>query len=578
MSISLHGIPVSHGIVVGRAHLLAPAALEVVHYLVAPEQVDAEVARFRSAVELVRGELLALEAHLPADAPAEFAALLELHRLILEDPLLSEEPVNLVKERHYNAEWALTAQLQAAVEQFEEIEDAYLASRKADVEQVVERVLKVLTGTANAFPEAVHGEEEMIVVAHDIAPADMLQFKKRVFGGFVTDLGGATSHTAILARSLDIPAVVGLGNAGRLIRQDEHIIIDGDAGVVIVDPSPIVLEEYRVKRRDLEFAREKLKRLRNMPTRTIDLQPVELLANIELPGDCDMANEVGAMGVGLYRTEFLFMNRGGRWPDEEQQFAAYREVVEQMAGRPVTIRTLDIGADKPLDAAEVANESANPALGLRAIRYCLTEPHMFLTQLRAILRASAFGPVHLLLPMLAHAHEIDQSLNLIEQAKAQLRARNVAFDERIQVGGMIEIPAAALSLPTFVKRLDFLSVGTNDLIQYTLAIDRTDSSVAHLYDPLHPAVLRLIAGTIQAGRRARVPVSVCGEMAGDVAMARLLLGMGLRSFSMHPAQLLAVKQEILRSDSGVCAGYAKRILAANEPGKVNMLMEKLGAL
>jgi len=578
MSISLHGIPVSHGIVVGRAHLLAPAALEVVHYLVGPEQVEPEVARFRNAVALVRDELLALEAHLPADAPAEFAALLELHRLILEDPLLSEEPANLVRERHYNAEWALTAQLQAAVAQFEEIEDAYLASRKADVEQVVERVLKVLTGTANAFPQLVPGQEEMIVVAHDIAPADMLQFKKRVFGGFITDLGGATSHTAILARSLDIPAVVGLGNAGRLIRQDEHIIIDGDAGVVIVDPSPIILEEYRVKRRDLEFAREKLKRLRNMPTRTIDMQPVELLANIELPGDCDLANEVGAMGVGLYRTEFLFMNRGGRMPDEEQQFAAYREVVDQMRGRPVTIRTLDIGADKPLDASESYNESANPALGLRAIRYCLTEPHMFLTQLRAILRASAFGPVHLLLPMLAHAHEIDQSLQLIGQAKSQLRARKIAFDEKLPVGGMIEIPAAALTLPTFVKRLDFLSIGTNDLIQYTLAIDRTDSSVAHLYDPLHPAVLRLIALTIQTGRRAGVPVSVCGEMAGDIVMARLLLGMGLRTFSMHPAQLLSVKQEILRSDSSVCAGFAKRILAATEPARINQLVEKLGTL
>ena len=578
MAFSLHGIPVSHGIVIGRAHLLAPAALEVVHYLVGPEQVEAEVARFQSAVALVRDELLALEAHLPADAPAEFGALLELHRLILEDPLLSDEPVVLVRERHYNAEWALTTQLQAAVAQFEEIEDAYLASRKADVEQVVERVLKVLTGTANAFPPVQPGQEDMIVVAHDIAPADMLQFKKRVFGGFITDLGGATSHTAILARSLDIPAVVGLGNVGRLIRQDEHLIIDGDAGVVIVDPSPIVLEEYRVRQRDLEFARAKLKRLRNMPTRTVDEQPVELLANIEMPGDCAMANDVGAMGVGLYRTEFLFMNRGGHLPDEEEQYQAYREVVEAMAGRPVTIRTLDVGADKPLDEDSAAHESANPALGLRAIRYCLTEPHMFLTQLRAILRAAACGPVRLLLPMLAHAHEIDQSLLLIEQAKAQLRARGVAFDEQIRVGGMIEIPAAALTLPTFVKRLDFLSVGTNDLIQYTLAIDRTDSRVAHLYDPLHPAVLRLIAQTIQIGRRARVPVSVCGEMAGDLAMTRLLLGMGLRQYSMHPAQLLVVKQEILRSDSLLCAGFAKRILAASEPAKVLLLMQKLAAL
>jgi len=579
MSFALHGIPVSHGIAIGRAHLLAPAALEVVHYLVGPDQIEAEVSRFRDAVDLVVAELRALESHLPADAPAEFAALLELHRLILQDPLLSEQPAQLVRERRYNAEWALTTQLRAAVQQFEDIEDPYLASRKADVEQVVERVLKVLIGTANAFPEPAPGQDEMIVVAHDIAPADMLQFKKRLFGGFITDLGGATSHTAILARSLDIPAVVGLGNAGRLIRQDEYIIIDGDAGVVVVDPSPIVLEEYRLKRRDLEFARERLRRLRGMPTRTVDEVPVELFANIELPGDCEMANDVGAMGIGLYRTEFLFMNLGGKLPDEEQQFTAYREVVAAMTGRPVTIRTLDVGADKPLDDDdEDRNESANPALGLRAIRYCLTEPNMFLTQLRAILRASAFGTVRLLLPMLAHVHEIDQSLNLIEQAKGQLRERGVAFDEHIQIGGMIEIPAAALSLSTFVKRLDFLSIGTNDLIQYTLAIDRTDSSVAHLYDPVHPAVLYLISQTIQIGRRAGIPVSVCGEMAGDTAMARLLLGMGLRQFSMHPAQILAVKQEILRSDSKACAAQVKKILAASEPARIEVLLHKLVAL
>lgn len=576
MSFTLHGIPVSHGIAIGRAHLLAPAALEVVHYLVAPEQIEAEVARFNDAVHHVISELHALEAHLPPDAPAEFAALLELHRLILQDPLLSDQPAQIVRERRYNAEWALTAQLQAAVEQFEAIEDAYLASRKADVAQVVERVLKVLTGTANAFPEAVPGQDEMIVVAHDIAPADMLQFKKRVFGGFITDLGGATSHTAILARSLDIPAVVGLGIAQRMITQDEWIIIDGDAGVVIVDPSPMVLEEYQLKRRDLEYAREKLKRLRGMPTRTVDDVGVELLANVEMPSDCLLANEVGAAGIGLYRTEFLFMNRHGKLPDEDQQFEAYREVVMAMDGRPVTIRTLDVGADKPLDGEHLA-PSSNPALGLRAIRYCLTEPNMFLTQLRAILRASALGPIKLLIPMLAHAHEIDQSLLLIEQAKAQLEARGTVFDKDIQIGGMIEIPGAALNLQTFVKRLDFLSIGTNDLIQYTLAIDRTDNTVAHLYDPLHPAILHLISLTIQTGKRNGLAVSVCGEMAGDPGMARLLLGLGLRQFSMHPAQLLAVKQEILRSDVATCSAQVRKIMSASEPAKIRLLMQKLQA-
>jgi len=578
MSFTLQGIPISHGIAIGRAHLLAPAALEVAHYFVFQVDVESEVSRLHDAVAHVINELHLLVDHLPDDAPPEFAALLELHRLILEDPLLSVEPEQLVRERRYNAEWALTTKLKAAVEQFEKIDDPYLASRKADVEQVVERVLKVLTGSAHAFPQAETDQEGMIVVAHDIAPPDMLQFKNRAFVGFVTDLGGATSHTAILARSLDIPAVVGLALAGRLIRQDECIIIDGDAGVAIVDPSPIVLEEYRVRQRDVEMARERLKRLRSMPSRTVDDLDIELLANIEMPGDCKFANEVGATGVGLYRTEFLFMNRDGKLPDEEQQFAAYREVVQAMSGRPVTIRTLDVGADKPLDVDGMPTEGANPALGLRAIRYCLTEPNMFLTQLRAILRASAFGPVRLLIPMLAHAHEIDQTLFFVTQAKAQLKARGVAFDPEVPIGGMIEIPGAALTLSTFVKRLDFLSIGTNDLIQYTLAIDRADNAVAHLYDPLHPAVLQLVAMTIRAGRRANRPVSVCGEMAGDPRLARLLLGLGLRQFSMHPAQLLAVKQEILRSDAAQCASMAKRILATAEPVRIRQLLEKLQTL
>jgi phosphotransferase system enzyme I (PtsI) len=574
MSFTLHGIPVSRGIAIGRAHMLAAAALEVAHYLVPLDKVEDEVKRLEQAISVVVSELYAVEMQLPDDAPAEFAALLELHRLILQDQLLSVRPQQLIRERLYNAEWALTTQLQAVVEQFEEMEDEYIASRKADVEQVVERVLKVLTGTANAFPEAVAGQDEMIVVAHDIAPADMLQFKKKIFGGFATDLGGVTSHTAILARSLDIPAIVGLGLAARLIRQDEWVIVDGDAGVLIVDPSPIVLEEYRLKHRTLELGREKLKRLRGMATRTVDDIPIELLANIELPGDCELANEVGASGVGLYRTEFLFMNRNGKLPDEEEQFDSYRAVVVAMSGRPVTIRTLDIGADKPLDA-DKPSDSANPALGLRAIRYCLSEPQMFLEQLRAILRASAFGPIKLLIPMVAHAHEIDQALLLIKQAKAQLDERGVAYDAELVVGGMIEIPAAALTLPMLARRLDFFSIGTNDLIQYTLAIDRTDNAVAHLYDPLHPAILQLIALTIQTGARLGLEVSVCGEMAGDATLARLLLGMGLRQFSMHPAQLLSVKQEILRSDVTQCAPLAKKILAATEPDKIRALIEKL---
>ena len=601
MSFTLHGIPVSHGIAIGRVHLLASAALEVAHYLVEKSDIESEVLRLDKAVAAVVNELYQVESELPKDAPAEFAALLELHRLILQDPLLSKKPAQLIRERRYNAEWALTTQLRAVVEQFDAMEDEYFASRRADVEQVVERVLKVLTGTASTLADAAADADArgrarrdtaasspgdaadldaIIVVAHDIAPADMLQFKKKVFEGFATDLGSATAHTAILARSLDIPAVVGLGQAARLLRQDECVIIDGEAGIVIADPSAIVLEEYRLRQRDLQLAREKLKRLARMTTRTLDDAPIELLANIELPGDCAFANEVGADGIGLYRTEFLFMNRASL-PDEEEQFDAYHAVVAAMKGRPVTIRTLDIGADKTPHgsargeyAADVFN-STNPALGLRAIRFCLAEPQMFLVQLRAILRASAFGPVKLLIPMLAHAQEIDATLVLLAAAKAHLDREGARYDKSIAVGGMIEIPAAALTLSMFAKRLDFFSIGTNDLIQYTLAIDRTDNAVAHLYDPLHPAVLQLIAGTISAGARLGLPVSVCGEMAGDATLARLLLGMGLKQFSMHPAQLLAVKQEVLRSDLSQCEALAKKIVAASEPDRIRALVERL---
>ncbi len=590
MAFTLHGIPVSRGIVIGRVHLLASAALEVPHYLMMPSETEAEVARLDEAVAHVVNELYQLQSELPASAPAEFAALVDLHRLILQDPLLSEEPARLVRERRYNAEWALTTQLQAVVEQFEEMDDDYIASRRADVEQVVERVLKVLTGSVASLSEVAdeadaalkksgkNGNAEdfepMIVIAHDIAPADMLQFKKKVFAGFATDLGSQTAHTAILAKSLDIPAVVGLGQASRLVQQDECVIVDGEAGILIVDPSQIVLDEYRLRQRDIALANEKLKRLARMQTRTLDDVSIELHANIELPDDCEFANDVGATGIGLFRTEFLFMTRDSM-PDEDEQFEAYRRVVTSMTGRPVTIRTLDIGADKTPDAARL--EFGGNLFGLRAIRFCLAEPQMFLIQLRAILRATAFGPVKLLIPMIAHPQEVDAALVLIATAKGQLDARGIAYDRDMPVGGMIEIPAAALSLGMFAKRLDFFSIGTNDLIQYTLAIDRTDNAVAHLYDPLHPAVLQLIAQTIATANRLGVPVSVCGEMAGDPKLARLLLGLGLRQFSMHPAQLLAVKYEVLRSDASACEALAKKILSAGEPDRIRVLVDRMRA-
>jgi len=581
-SFTLHGISVSRGIAIGRAHLLAPAALDVQHYLISEEQVEAEVYRLQHAIVTVHKELQTIWSDLPKDSPAEIGAFIDVHALILSDPMISDVPLDIIRNRHYNAEWALVTQIDELSAQFDEVEDAYLRERKADIQQVGERVLKVLTGSATTLAALGTNDgsnAQMIVVAHDISPADMLQFRDRSFSGFVTDVGGQNSHTAIVARSLDIPAAVGMYNASSMIEQDDWLIIDGDAGVVIVDPAPLVLAQYRERQAAQLRDRKKLGKLKKTPAITRDGTEISLLANIEFPEDCVAALEAGATGVGLFRSEFLFMGRGGhvnKLPSEEEQFESYRRAVAAMKGRPVTIRTLDIGADKPLDAAE--QTALNPALGLRAIRYCLAEPQLFLTQLRAILRASAFGPIKLLIPMLAHAFEIDQTLIMIEQAKAQLRESGQKFDAQIPVGAMIEIPAAALTLPLFIKRLDFLSIGTNDLIQYTLAIDRVDHEVAHLYNPLHPAILHLLSHTIAAGAKAGIPVSVCGEMAGDTHLTRLLLGMGLREFSMHPAQILAVKQEVLNSDLLKLKPKTAKIMRTFEPALISTEVEQLRLL
>jgi len=579
-SFTLHGIPVSRGIAIGRAHLMAPAALDVKHYLVAEEQVEAEVSRLQQALAQVHKELQTLWNELPKDAPTELGAFIDVHALILSDPMISEAPLDIIRARHYNAEWALLTQIDELSAQFDEIEDPYLRERKADIQQVAERVLKVLMGTEQLPVVGNGGDDEpqpqMIIVAHDISPADMLQFRDRSFIGFVTDVGGQNSHTAIVARSLDIPAAVGMSGASTLIEQDDWLIIDGDAGVVIANPSALVLEQYRERQNAAARARKKLQKLKKTPAVTKDGTEITLLANIELPDDCAAAMEAGANGVGLFRSEFLFMGRNNKIPSEDEQFEQYKRAVVAMKGRPVVIRTLDIGADKPLDQSE--HTALNPALGLRAIRYCLAEPQIFLTQLRAILRASAFGKVRILIPMLAHAFEIDQSLAMIAQAKAELREAGVKFDDNVDVGAMIEIPAAALALPMFVKRMDFLSIGTNDLIQYTLAIDRVDYEVAHLYNPLHPAVLQLIAMTIAAGHKAGIDVAVCGEMAGDVKLTRLLLGMGLREFSMHPAQLLSVKQEILNSDLARITPQTRKIMRSMEPNVIADAVEQLQSM
>jgi phosphotransferase system enzyme I (PtsI) len=575
VSFVLHGIGVSGGVAIGRAQLVSHATLEVAHYAIRPEQVPAEIDRLTLALRAVQKELEALHGAMTSgDAPAEFGAFLDVHWMILTDPTLSEAPKRMIADQLCNAEWALTQQMNVLVEQFESIEDPYLRERKADVVQVVERVLKVLLGKRSGVPAA-SAEDQTILVAHDLSPADVIQFKSHHFAAFLTDLGGASSHTAIVARSLNVPAVVATHNARGLIREHELLIVDGAKNVVIVNPDRSVLAEYRLKQGELELARKKLKRLKTTRATTLDGAEIELFANIELPDDLDQALDNGAGGIGLFRSEFLFLNREGL-PSEDEQFEAYRQVAAGMRGKPVVIRTFDLGADKSKEGLDgLVRVAPNPALGLRAVRFCLAEPRLFLTQLRAILRASHYGNVRVLLPMLASTAEIDQTLALLAQAKGTLLERGVPFNPSIEVGGMIEIPAAVLTIEPFARRLDFLSIGTNDLIQYTLAVDRADEAVSHLYDPLHPAVLKLIAIAIATADKVSVPIAVCGEMAGETRLTRLLLGMGLRNFSMHPAHLLAVKQRVLMTDVGEIRPLVRRLLRGEEPGKVTALLEKL---
>jgi phosphoenolpyruvate-protein phosphotransferase (PTS system enzyme I) len=575
VSFALHGIGVSGGIAIGRAQLVSHATREVAHYTIPLAQVPAEIERFVAAIKDVQHELEGLHAALTSgDAPGEFGAFLDVHWMILNDPTLSEAPKRIIAEQRCNAEWALTLQMGVLVEQFEQIEDSYLRERKADVVQVGERVLKRLMGRPGTLP-APSAEEQTILVAHDLSPADVIQFKHHHFAAFLTDLGGVTSHTAIVARGLNVPAVVATHNARQLIRDGEMVIVDGTYHVVIVNPDRAVLAEYRLKQEEFELARQKLRRLRSKRADTLDGIHVELHANIELPEDVEQALKNGATGIGLFRSEFLFLNRSGL-PSEDEQFEAFRKVAAGMQGMPVTIRTFDLGADKQAAELEgLTRVAPNPALGLRAIRFCLAEPRLFQTQLRAILRATHYGNVKILIPMLASVSEIDQALAMIERAKQSLREQNVPFNAAVPVGGMIEIPAAVLAMGAFLRKLDFLSIGTNDLIQYTLAVDRSDDAVSHLYDPLHPAVLRLIGVAIGNATKARVPIAVCGEMAGELTLTRLLLGFGLREFSMHPSHLLGVKQRVLQTDVSALESLIERMRRVDEPDRLATLLAKL---
>jgi len=574
MSFTLHGIAVSSGIAIGHAHLISHTSLEVAHYVLPKQFLDGEIARFDAALQATRKEFAVLRSNRPTHAAAEFDAFLELHQMILEDPLLSIAPRDVITREHCNAEWALKVQTETLVAQFDEFEDAYLRERQTDVKQVAERLLKQLLGQPGHQPPPARHDVEMILVAHDLSPADLIQFKSQQYAAFITDAGGATSHTAIVARSLNTPCMVGLHNARELVREDDLLILDGEQGVLIVNPDKSILAEYKLRQSVWELERKKLKRLRTARANTLDGSVIELFANIEKPEDIAEVKENGATGIGLFRSEFLFLNRD-ELPDEEEQFEAYRTVAAGMDGQSVTIRTFDLGADKQIKGVE--RVASNPALGLRAIRLCLAEPQLFRTQLRALLRATHYGNVKILVPMLSSVSELNQTLQFVAATKKSLDDEDIPYNREVKIGGMIEIPAAALALNVFAKKLDFLSIGTNDLIQYLLAIDRTDEEVAHLYDPLHPAVLNLLSHVIGTSNKLGVPISVCGEMAGELAYTRLLLGLGLRQFSMFSAQVPSIKQRVLTTSLPEIAALTQKILRADDPLRTRELLDRLNA-
>lgn len=586
MAFSISGISVGRGIAIGRAWVIAPASLDVPRRSISPEESHQEVERLYAAVHAVDEEFGKVRHDLGNEVAAELRAFLDLQAVVLHDPMLIEATRDRILAEHCNAEWALVQQYEQVAEQFNNIDDAYLRERRTDVRQIVERILKAMrhpdgshrialpSDAAHQHAHDANADLPWILVAHDIAPADMLLLKQHSFAGFATDTGSPTSHTAILARSLGLPAVVGLQSLHGLVKQGELIIIDAEAGVVLGSVDAPIRSIYEVRQAEQALARSRLVRLKNVPAQTLDGESVRLFANLDLPVDAKNALEAGCYGVGLFRSEFLYMNRNDP-PSEDEQYEAYRDVVTAMKGRPVTIRSLDSGADKNVPSLSAHRETpSNPALALRAIRFCLAEPDIFATQLRAILRASAHGPIKLLVPLISGPQEMVAARKMVAAAMQDLRSRRQKFDESIAVGAMIEVPAAALAIDGLLPVMDFASLGTNDLIQYTLAIDRTDGDVAHLYNPLHPAVLRLIRDVIRTCLRAEIPVSVCGEMAGDPDLTPLLLGFGLREFSMHPSQVLLVKQEILRTRAGESEKHAARILRQGDPLKLSAALAK----
>lgn len=576
MTLELQGIGVSRGIAIGKAYILFHNQPDVREYLIPKENVEREVNRLSQATEQARQQLKSILSHVPANAPADVSSFIETHLLMLNDSSLTSVPTDMIRSRRCNAEWALQLQRDALINVFNEMDDPYLRTRQDDVDHVVNRIHRILADEDVADHEIPDGRlKGSIIIAEDLTPADTVLMQHQGIAAFVTEHGGATSHTTILARSLGIPAIVGIESVRRYIQDNEQLIIDGETGTLIAGADETITAEYQQRLVDFNQHIASLSRFKSQPTKTQDGKAIKLLVNAELPEDISTISNAGAEGIGLYRTEFLYMNRISP-PEEEEQLAAYRDVVESMNGHPVTIRTFDLGADKTVDGGRSLGPTAtNPALGLRAIRLCLNHPNMFRTQLRAILRASAFGKIKIMFPMISSLQEVVQAKRLLNMCKQELDNEGLEYDRHIEIGVMVEIPASAVCAEMFAEQVDFLSIGTNDLIQYTLAIDRIDDQVNYLYDPLHPAVLRLINLTLEAGKKHNIPVSMCGEMAGDRRFTRLLLAMGLENFSMHPNALLEIKQIINETDLEQLPENALQILDLSKKLDAEKLLDQI---
>lgn len=576
MTLELHGIGVSRGIGIGKAHILVRDQPEINEYVLPPDSIESEVQRYQAALATAKVQLQAIRKQIPNDIPTDIAAFLNTHLLMLEDKTLATVPIELIQTRSCNAEWALKLQRDTLASVFDEMDDPYLCARKNDIDHVVNRILRILTSPEISRHETTGNRlKGYIVLADDLTPADIVLMQQQQITGFATEHGGANSHTSILARSLGIPAIVGLRGARRYIQDNELLIIDGEQGILLAGVDDLLIEKFQERQIAQQRRLAALAELRNQPAVTLERQAIILEANIELPEDLPLVINSGAEGIGLYRTEFLYMNRVTP-PDEEEQLEAYTRVVEALEGAPVTIRTVDLGADKTVNGEHTTMPvAANPALGLRAIRLCLREPGLFRPQLRAILRVSAQAPVRLLLPMICTLQELSQVMALLEDCKQELKQQGLKYDPALPVGAMIEVPATAICADIFARHLDFLSIGTNDLIQYTLAIDRVDDEVNYLYDPLHPAVLHLIHRTITAGEKRGIAVSMCSEMAGDTRYTRLLLALGLRDFSIHPASLLEVKRVITKSSQQKLAGFTQQILECCELMEIQALLDQI---